>query len=273
MNSLFRTTTTIIRTSISSFSRNQGIISSSSSSSSSSIPTIQSFRKAHTVRVILTKDLPEKNQYAGETLTVKAGYARNHLIPQKIALYATHENFLRVGIDDPMFLNSETAEERNQREMNDNDEDLKAADFLRYYLRNKTLKIWRKVDVVNVTGSAAGSAENAPIYPGMVTHENIREKLSKQLKIDLEDHELIQISPEPISFGALDENEKLMEELLKEMEPLPIKSDGDGGDGDGDSEKSIGECQVKLKKLGEYLVKIHLKGDQAVGLRLAILAR
>lgn len=268
MNSLFRTTTTTIRTSISSFSRNQGIISSSSSSSSS-IPTIQIFRKAHTVRVILTKDLPEKNQYAGETLTVKAGYARNYLIPQKIALYATHENFLRVGIDDPMFLKSETAEERNQREMKDNDEDLKAADFLKYYLRNKTLKIWRKVDVVNVTGSAAGSAENAPIYPGMVNHKNIREKLSKQLKIDLEDHELIQISPEPISFGALDEDEQLMEELLKEMEPLPLKSDG----ADGDSEKSSGECQVKLKKLGEYLVKIHLKGDQAVGLRLAILAR
>lgn len=33
------------------------------------------------MRVILTQDAPNGKAYKGEVLTVKAGYARNHLIP------------------------------------------------------------------------------------------------------------------------------------------------------------------------------------------------
>lgn len=218
------------------------------------------------MRVILTKDLPENNLYAGETHVVKAGYARNYLIPKKMALYATHQNFLRVGMmeGDPDLI-EETEEERRKREERDSDEDLKAADFLRYYLRNKTLKIWRNVDMANITGSGI-NMENAPIHPGMVTHQNVREKLSKQLKIDLDDHEKVQISPNPISFFELDDDESLMEKMLEEMEPL---EQGYGDEGDN---KSV-ECKVQLKALGEYLVKIHLKGDYSVGLRLKVVKR
>ncbi len=226
-----------------------------------------SIRSAHTIRVILTKDLPEQNQYAGETLTVKAGYARNYLIPQKLALYATPTNFVRVGIEDPE-LSKDALEKKKKEAAADVDEDAKAADFLRYYLRNKTLKIWRNVDIVNIAGGTGEgltmSMENAPIYPGVVTHENVRQKLGKQLKIDLEDHEKIQIMPKPVNFSLMDEDENLMDTLLNSMEPLKKKEGSDD---------ELQDCNVKLKALGEYLVKIHLRGGYAVGLRLNVVRR
>jgi len=133
----------------------------------------------------------------------------------------------------------------------ESDEDLKAADFLRYYLRNKTLKIWRMVDV-NSTVTGMG----APIHPGMVDHVNIRDKLAKQLQIDLEEFEKVQIRAEPVSHSMLDEG-GAMEQTLEQMEAMQ-----DGGD-----------CNVKIKALGEYLVKLHLKGGQEVGVKLAVRKR
>lgn len=216
-------------------------------------PQITTTRNAHTVKVILTSDLPEGKGYAGDVLTVKAGYARNHLIPLKKALYATPTNFERTGIPNPDLI-TESAEERKIRESRESDADLKAADFLRYYLRNKTLKIWRTVDMNAV--ASGGSILGAPIHPGMVDHVAVRQKLSKQLMIDLEEHEKVQIYPEPIAHHLLEE-ENSVEEYLNKMEPL----------------KEDQECDVQLRALGEYLVKIHLKGDQSVALRLSILKR
>ena len=79
----------------------------------------------------------------------------------------------------------------------------------------------------------------------------------------MDDDEKVQIHPEPTSFSLLDEDETMMDELLNKMEPLS-GSDDAGKDS---------QCKVELKALGEYLVKIHLKGDQAVGLRLAVVRR
>lgn len=141
------------------------------------------------------------------------------------------------------------------RESRESDADLKAADFLRYYLRNKTLKIWRTVDM-NAAASM-GSIMGAPIHPGMVDHVAVRQKLSKQLMIDLEEYEKVQIYPEPVAHHLLEE-EALVEEYFNKMEPLTEEGQ---------------ECNVQLKALGEYLVKIHLKGDQSVALRLAVLKR
>jgi len=220
-----------------------------------SIVQQQQIRQARTVRVILTQDLDDGKGYAGEVHTVKPGFARNFLIPRKKALYAIPKNFERVGILDPDLM-AETAEERAAREKKDSDEDAKAADVLRHYLRNKTLTIWRKVDE-NAAGAVVGSA-GTPLYPGMVDHVAVRRKLSKQLRIDLEDHETVQIYPEAISHSEIDdvEKEKSMEEYFKSMKKL--------GEGE--------ECQIQLKEIGEYLVKLSLKGDE-VGLRLAIMKR
>ncbi|GFH48673.1 hypothetical protein CTEN210_05149 [Chaetoceros tenuissimus] len=211
----------------------------------------QQYRNGHSVRIILTSDLPDGKGYAGDVISVKAGFARNYLVPQKKALYATPTNFERVGIPDPDLI-VETAEERKLRESMESDEDLKAADFLRHYLRNKTLKIWRMVD----PNSAIGGSMGAPIHPGMVDYKNVREKLSKQLKIDLEDHERVQIHPTPILHSELEEEES-MEKMLESMEEM----------------KEGEECKTQLKALGEYLVKLHLKGGQEVGLRLKVVKR
>ena len=99
-------------------------------------------RSKHTVRIILQDDLPSGKAYAGDVIHVAAGYARNYLIPQKMALYATRQNFARLGLKDP---DMETQEERQARlareRLESEDQDLKAADLLKNYLRNKVVSL------------------------------------------------------------------------------------------------------------------------------------
>ena len=79
-------------------------------------------------------------------MTVKAGYARNYLVPKKKALYATPENFERLGVTDP---EAETIEEKRARlaaeaaaeEDEEAAADLRAADLLKHYLRNKVVSL------------------------------------------------------------------------------------------------------------------------------------
>jgi ribosomal protein L9 len=87
--------------------------------------------------------LKNGHDYAGDVLNVRAGFARNHLIPGKKALYATPQNFEKLGMADPDLV-IETKEERSarlSREAADEEggKEAKAADFIRYYLRNKTV--------------------------------------------------------------------------------------------------------------------------------------
>jgi ribosomal protein L9 len=93
-----------------------------------------------TVRIIAVQDLPNGKAYQGDVLTVKAGYARNFLFPQKMAMYATRQNFLKLDMKDP---DLETAVEKRERleveSASGDDKDLKAADILRYFLRNKVV--------------------------------------------------------------------------------------------------------------------------------------
>jgi Ribosomal protein L9, N-terminal domain len=95
----------------------------------------------HTVRIILTQDVSDGKLYTGDIATVKAGYARNYLIPQKKAVYATRQNFIKLNVKDPEL---ETAEERQARldreAVAGDDKDLKAADILRRYLQNKVVR-------------------------------------------------------------------------------------------------------------------------------------
>lgn len=106
------------------------------------LPPPPQHRGKHTVRIILQDDLPNGKAYSGDVLHVAAGYARNFLIPQKKALYATRQNFARLGMKDP---DMETAAERQARlareRMEGEDEDLKAADLLKNYLRNKVVRV------------------------------------------------------------------------------------------------------------------------------------
>ncbi len=105
----------------------------------------------HSVRIIATENLPNGKCSKGEVTTVKAGYARNYLIPQKMAVYATHKNFQRLNITDPNVdaqlesllgdhdghdgvVQTKAVEKGSPEE-----QDFKAAELLRHYLRNKVV--------------------------------------------------------------------------------------------------------------------------------------
>lgn len=85
--------------------------------------------------------------YAGEVHLVKAGYARNYLIPQKYAVYATPVNFERCGMVDPLI-----AEKEGKKAMAEEEgEDLKAADRLKRYLKNKSVSIRNDLVLISTT--------------------------------------------------------------------------------------------------------------------------
>lgn len=99
-------------------------------------------RQKHTVRVILTENVGD-NQ-SGDVLHVKAGYARNFLVPKKMALYAIQENFERLGKKDPEIETPEERKERFAQEAADGaNVDLIAANILQKYLRNKKVSTYR----------------------------------------------------------------------------------------------------------------------------------
>jgi len=236
--------------------------------SAASAASAQNKRWGHTVRLIALEDLPHGKAYKGDVLTVKAGYARNHLVPQKLALYATPQNFEKLGIVDPDFETEEERIARLQRESNmtaTEDRYLKEADLLKKYLKNKVLQIWRTVDP-NSTDT---------LHPGVVTTDNIRQKLSKQLKIDLDESEPIHIlknasneesqavgnassatTTNPLNFAELDDAkiQAMADELVPAMD-------------------ASGKCSIQINRLGEYLAVIGLKGGYAVPLRVLVRQR
>lgn len=101
-------------------------------------------RYAHSVRLIALEDLPHGKGYKGDVLSVKAGYARNYLVPQKKAVYATPQNFELLGIVDPNFETEEQRLARLQRESSMDakaEQYLKETDMLKKYLRTKTVSV------------------------------------------------------------------------------------------------------------------------------------
>lgn len=117
--------------------------------------------------------------------------------------------------------------------------------------------MWRKVDP-NSTDT---------LHPGVVTADHIREKLSKQLKIDLDDSEPIHIlrhvsgeesatTTNPLNFSELDETK--MQAMADELVPTA------GADG---------KCSIRINRLGEYMAVIGLKGGFAVPLRVLVRQR
>ncbi len=102
------------------------------------IEAVGTFRSmGHTVQIILQEDLPGGKGYFGDVVEVRAGYARNFLIPTKKAFYATPENLKRFGVSTDFAVKGE---KMGSEEVS---EDKKAADILRSYLNQKTVSISR----------------------------------------------------------------------------------------------------------------------------------
>lgn len=109
----------------------------------SSIRVIQATNRCmgHQVRIIVRQDLPHGKGYKDDVMMVKAGYARNFLIPRKMAVYASRDKFQQLNINDPDQESVEQRQQRLEREASADDKDLKAADMLRNYLRNKLVRL------------------------------------------------------------------------------------------------------------------------------------
>lgn len=94
------------------------------------------------------------------------------------------------------------------------------------------------------------------ITPGKVDANIVRKKLSKQLKIDLEPHEIVHLRTEPLVASSTSElTEEDMEAMMKEM---------------GDVETP---CTADIRHLGEYLARISLKGGYSIPLRVEVVKR
>lgn len=220
-------------------------------------PQSLSLRWKHhrTVRVIVTTDHLPQQGHKNDVIHVRPGYARNYLIPRKMAKYATRQNLAHFGLVDPDLSGEEEeedAERTYQRRRSSqvdagdsSDTNLRAADLLKKYLSSKVLTIWRKVN---------DDVDMVPIDRKGVCDKNIRSKLSKQLKIDLEKHERIVIRDEVLpsleEFSRLGSEEKI-DALLRDMGPYEQ------------------ECQ-EVRHLGYYLCRIWLAGDHLVPLKLHV---
>jgi ribosomal protein L9 len=243
--------------------RNPSCSSSSSSSSMGIVSPFLHLRWKHTVRVILTETI-DSHRSKGDVLNVSAGFARNYLIPKKKALYAIPENFQRLGLKDTSI---ETLEERQLRLTKEaadaGNVDLIAANVLNKYLQNKTVSnpiqknmSYQIADIIFIlcNGIKLRMRRNIDprtraIYPNMVDAKALRDKLSKQLKIDLDDTEQIHIRPEPIVLDALSD-----EEIVTMLNEIDTSS----------------PCKIQLRQLGSYVAKISLQGGYSVALKFMI---
>ena len=109
------------------------------------------------------------------------------------------------------------------------------------------LKIWRNFDRNTNT-----------MHPGMVDAKAVRQKLSKQLNIDLEEES--EDSQEKVHLQAtpLDEFEDWTEqELEKALDAIPTDK----------------PCQTQVREMGLFLAKISLAGGYSVPLKVRVLRR
>ena len=78
--------------------------------------------------------------YTHDTIEVRAGYARNKLIPSKAAVYAIPQNYEKYGLVDPKTI----VKKVKKIVLSDEDVAAKNASFiLRSYLRNKVVSSYR----------------------------------------------------------------------------------------------------------------------------------
>jgi hypothetical protein len=108
------------------------------------------------------------------------------------------------------------------------------------------LKIWRNVD--------SASAEYNGISPGVVDAKAVRRKLSKQLRIDLDEHEKVHLLRDPVSHAEL-MTERQLEPLMQQFGDCNVR------------------CTTQIKHLGEYLARLSLRGGYNIPLKLEVVKR
>ena len=120
------------------------------------------------MKVILLQDVKGQGK-KGQLIDVSDGYARNFLLPRKLAQEATADNV------NTMKMNDKAAQEKRQRER-------EAALALSKVLKDMTL-------VVTAKGGSAGRLF------GSVTNAEISDALAKQHKIELDKRKIVLKDP------------------------------------------------------------------------------
>jgi hypothetical protein len=147
-------------------------------------------RSAHTVSVIM---LPSSTADAASLATVKPGQMRNVLYPQKLAIYATHENKLKYDLVDAL---DESALAAAASSAADAASAVEAtpAEKLTIYLSTRIVKIPRKI-------SGANKNLTRPVH---VDESLISQTLFKQHKVKLWKNEKIHLPKKEMTKEAVE---------------------------------------------------------------------
>jgi len=148
------------------------------------------------MKVILQQDVKGKGK-KGELVNVSDGYARNFLLPKKLAVIATPENLNAMKRDD------------------------KAKQLKLEADKAKATEISEKLGDVLVNIKAKGSDGGSKIF-GTITSKEISEELHKQHGIEVEKNKIIQ--DEPIkAFGSYEIKCKLGFEITGVIHVMVIE--------------------------------------------------
>ena len=90
----------------------------------------------------------------------------------------------------------------------------------------------------------------------MVVALNVRQKLSKQLKIDLEKHEMVHICKDDVNYQEM--NDKQLDEFVLNTERF--------------GDRNI-KCTQAIKTLGQYIARISLRGGYDIPLKFEVVKR
>ena len=148
------------------------------------------------MKVILQQDVKGKGK-KGELVNVSDGYARNFLLPRKLAVQATNENLAVMK-----------QQEKEKQKKIERD-------------KAKANEISTKLGDVLVKISARGGGDGGKLF-GSITTKEISEELQKQHGIEIEKNKIVQ--DEPIkSFGSYEIKCKLGFEITGIIHVLVIE--------------------------------------------------
>ena len=149
------------------------------------------------MKVILQEDVKGKGK-KGDLVNVADGYARNYLLPRKLAVAATPENM--------------TIMKRQEKERS------------RKYEADKAIAMETvsKLEGILVKITARGGEDSGKLF-GSITSKEIAEELLKQHGIEVEKNKIVQ--DEPIkSFGSYEVKCKLGFEITGTIHILVVES-------------------------------------------------
>jgi large subunit ribosomal protein L9 len=149
------------------------------------------------MKVILRQDIKGQGK-SGQMVEVSDGYARNYLLPRKLAIAATQENIT-------------TMKQQEKARLKKIDDDKAAA-----------LEIAAKLESVIVKIHARSGGAGGKLF-GAVTSKEISEALHEQHAVDIEKHKIVQ--EEHIkTFGSYDIKCKLGFEISGVIHVLVVES-------------------------------------------------